>query len=60
MSTPREGGQFKTGVDPRRRRGFTTEECRRGGLATARKFTCHGRWHPDWWDRQAQLKKGEY
>lgn len=46
-------GWFKPGFDPRRRRGFTTEECRRGGLATARKFTVCGRWHPDWFDRCA-------
>lgn len=60
MSKRRNRGRFKPGFDPRRRRGFTTEECRKGGLATARKFTCHGRWFPDWWDRCNQKKKGEY
>ncbi len=60
MSRRRNRGQFNPGFDPRRRRGFTKEECRKGGLATARKFTCCGRWHLDWWDRQAKLKKGEY
>jgi hypothetical protein len=56
----RRKGQFKPGYDPRRRRGFTKEECRKGGLITARKFTVCGRWHTNWWDRCAAKRKGEY
>ncbi len=52
-------GKFNKGNDPRRHK-FTTEELRRGGLNCARKFLVVGRWHLDWYDRQAKLKKGEY
>jgi hypothetical protein len=49
----RNPGWFRTGHDPRRHQ-LTTEERRKGGLATARKFTVTGRWHLDWWDRCAK------
>jgi|SRR6266542_4299381 len=58
----RNRGWFKAGFDPRRHL-LTTEERRRGGLSCARKFTCQGRWHPDWWERCRRKKKndkGEY
>lgn len=53
------GKPFSRGYDPRRHI-LTAEERRRGGLATARKYTCHGAWHLDWWDRCHRKKKGEY
>ncbi|HYT87555.1 MAG TPA: hypothetical protein VEL76_02445 [Gemmataceae bacterium] len=53
------GKPFSKGYDPRRH-VLTTEERRRGGLTTARKYTCLGRWHLDWWDRCHTQKKGEY
>lgn len=59
MARRRNPGQFKPGHDPRRH-VFTAEERKRGGLNCARKFTCHGRWHLNWWDRCAAKKKGEY
>ena len=49
---PRRGKPFQKGFDPRRH-PLTTAERRRGGLATAKKFTVCGRWHLDWWDRCA-------
>lgn len=52
-------GWFLKGHDPRRH-PLTDAERRLGGLHCARKFTVHGRWHQDWWDRQAALKKGQY
>lgn len=51
-------GSFRKGPDPRRHI-FTAEERRRGGLSCAAKFTCHGRWHPDWWERCARKTKNE-
>jgi hypothetical protein len=59
--TPRREnkGYFRKGFDPRRH-VLTAAERRRGGLNCARKFTVRGRWHPDWWDRCAAKKKGEY
>jgi hypothetical protein len=43
MPTPRKrrgrnGGWFKKGFDPRRRRGFTHEECRKGYRAAKAKM----------------------
>lgn len=49
-------GWFRKGKDPRRH-VLTTEERRRGGLTTAKKFTVCGRWHLDWWDRCAKGPK---
>ena len=43
-------GWFVCGQDARRHI-FTREECRRGGLTTARRYTCVGRWYLDWHDR---------
>ena len=59
MARRRNRGQFKPGYDPRRH-VFTADERRRGGITTARKFTVHGRWHPDWWERCRHKKKGEF
>ena len=54
---PRKRGKpFAKGFDPRRHI-LTTEERRRGGRTTAKKFTVCGRWHLDWWDRCAAQPK---
>jgi hypothetical protein len=58
-SSRRNAGWFRKGPDERRHM-LTPEERRRGGLNCAKKFTCHGWWHPDWWDRCRARKKGEY
>src|SRR4051794_2993741 len=46
----RRGKPFCKGFDPRRHI-FTPEECSRGGFTTAKRYTCVGRWYPDWHDR---------
>src|SRR5579871_54986 len=46
----RRGKPFCKGYDPRRHI-FTPEECSRGGYTTARRYTCVGRWWPDWHER---------
>ena len=43
-------GSFRKGPDARRH-VFTHEERSRGGLTTAQRYLCTGRWHLDWWDR---------
>ena len=55
----RNPGWFRKGFDPRRHQ-LTAEERRRGGVNCARKFTVCGRWYPDWWDRCAAKRKGDY
>lgn len=55
----RNPGYFRPGFDPRRH-VLTFEGRRRAGVQCAKKFTCRGRWHPDWWDRCRAKKKGEY
>ncbi len=50
------------GPDPRRH-VFTSEERRRGGLTTARRYLCTGRWHLDWLDRcdrKIRNEEGEF
>src|SRR5437868_3527086 len=50
------------GPDPRRH-VFTPEERRRGGLTTARRYLCTGRWHLDWLercDRKVRDQKGGF
>lgn len=58
----RNRGWFRKGFDPRRH-VFTREECSRGGLTTAKRYLCTGRWHLDWLDRcerRVRNEKGEY
>ena len=55
-SSRRNPGWFRIGFDPRRH-ALTLEERRRGGVSCARKFTVHGRWHPDWHERCAAKRK---
>jgi len=41
-------GQFRKGFDPRRRRGFSTEECQRGWQSAVKKALAHS-WHRYAW-----------
>src|SRR5687768_8664454 len=58
----RNRGRFKPGFDPRRH-VFTRDECSRGGMTTARRYLCGGRWHLDWYDRcdrRVRNDEGDY
>lgn len=46
----RRGKPFAKGFDPRRHE-LTIEDCRKGGLTTARRYLCIGQWFTDWYDR---------
>lgn len=58
----RRGKPFCKGFDPRRHL-LTQAERRKGGLSCAKKFTCHGKWFANWWDRcrdKVKNSEGEY
>lgn len=52
-------GWFLKGDDPRRH-ALTAAEKRKGGLTTAWRYLCAGRWHLDWLDRCVRKPKGEF
>ncbi len=58
----RNKGWFRKGHDPRRH-NLSIQDCRKGGLTTARRYLCTGRWHLDWWDRcdrRTRNEEGDY
>jgi hypothetical protein len=49
---PKNAGAFKKGYDPRRHRGFTTEQCRKGYQAAKKKMDARSPQASAWFFRR--------